>query len=39
MIYMNPTGITAPAGGAVSAFAPGTVSFCATLSGRFPAAI
>jgi hypothetical protein len=38
MMHMNTTGI-ALAGGAVYAFAPGTISFGATLSGRFPAAI
>jgi|UPI0002D2D075 hypothetical protein len=39
MMHMNKTGIACPAGRSVTAFAPGTLSFGATLSGRFPAAI
>lgn len=39
MMHMNTTGIAAGNGGAIRAFASGTVSFGAVLSGRFPAAI
>jgi hypothetical protein len=38
MMHMT-TGITAPTGGDIRAFALGTVSFGAALSERFPAAI
>jgi hypothetical protein len=38
MMHMNNTGIAA-AGGAIRPCALGTISFGATLSGRFPAAI
>ena len=39
MMHMNMTGIAAPTGGAIRMRAQGTLSFGATLSGRFPAAI
>lgn len=38
MIHMNTTGIAARDGGAIRAFASGTDSFGAVLSGRFPTA-
>lgn len=39
MMLMNKTRVTAPAGGYVTAFAPGAVSSGATLNRRFPAAV
>jgi len=39
MMINNNTGVAARDGGATRAFASGTVSFDAVLSGRFPAAI
>ena len=39
MMHMNKTRVTAPAGGYVTAFAPGAVSSGATLNRRFPAAV
>jgi hypothetical protein len=39
MMHMNTTGIVARDGGAILVCAPGTDSFGAVLSGRFPAAI
>ena len=39
MIHMNKARGTAPEGGSATAFAPGTVSFGATLNRRFSTAI